>query len=290
MKIYYISGAGRSGSTLLDIILGSHPEGFSLGELQFLPTNGLVDEEYCSCGARVPQCPFWLEVSEKWQKERILTLEDYIRIQRSLIRNKRVFHLVWNSFFYPGKEFRQYVKDTAALYHILFEVTGKAFLVDSSKSPANILIMRRMQLNFEVIHLRRNFSGVLSSTKKFFEKKAEDGVEREIKPQKTRYTLVTYLLDNFFTVFFSIGLSRRKIKYEDLVLDPPGVLSDLFRRDDEYEKKLINRGPFQPAHLVAGNKLRMSKEINILPNLPGNSTKKSSRSEMLLVKLVDLLF
>ena len=36
-KIIFILGIGRSGSTMLDLMLGSHSQGFSLGEISKIP-------------------------------------------------------------------------------------------------------------------------------------------------------------------------------------------------------------------------------------------------------------
>lgn len=54
----YILSAGRSGSTLLDLLLGSHPEAMSLGEITYLPRS-FVRRAICTCGAPVPECEFW---------------------------------------------------------------------------------------------------------------------------------------------------------------------------------------------------------------------------------------
>ena len=44
-KILYIVGAGRSGSTILDIALGNSPEICSSGELVHLPERGWLDDQ-----------------------------------------------------------------------------------------------------------------------------------------------------------------------------------------------------------------------------------------------------
>ena len=44
MKVVYIMGLWRSGSTLLDIVLGNHQSIESVGELRNLPIVGWNDE------------------------------------------------------------------------------------------------------------------------------------------------------------------------------------------------------------------------------------------------------
>jgi hypothetical protein len=47
-QVFYIASAGRSGSTLLDIILGNSKEVFSCGELTNLFSSCHLNNEYCS--------------------------------------------------------------------------------------------------------------------------------------------------------------------------------------------------------------------------------------------------
>src|SRR5690349_13952079 len=60
MYIFIIS-AGRSGSTLLDIITGQHKDIISLGEISHLPKN-ITLNSVCGCGAKVNDCPFWQKI------------------------------------------------------------------------------------------------------------------------------------------------------------------------------------------------------------------------------------
>src|SRR5437773_1697066 len=50
VRVIYIMGAGRSGSTLLDTILASHPEVVGVGELVNLHSAGWTAKEICACG------------------------------------------------------------------------------------------------------------------------------------------------------------------------------------------------------------------------------------------------
>ena len=52
------AGKCHSGSTLLDIILGSSENAFSAGELTFITRDSIVDE-YCSCGDLISECELW---------------------------------------------------------------------------------------------------------------------------------------------------------------------------------------------------------------------------------------
>ncbi len=58
----YILAASHSGSTLLAMLLGSHPDVCTVGELK---ATSLGDPERyrCSCGARIRECAFWRDLA-----------------------------------------------------------------------------------------------------------------------------------------------------------------------------------------------------------------------------------
>jgi len=68
-KIVFILGVGRSGSTLLDVTLGSHPSFVGLGEIYATLRNDFNILENstisCTCGNLVIDCPFWGKVAER---------------------------------------------------------------------------------------------------------------------------------------------------------------------------------------------------------------------------------
>jgi len=64
MSLIFIAGLEHSGSTLLDLILGGHPQIVGLGELYQLlrpgsPHLSRSGDIFCSCGATMDTCPFW---------------------------------------------------------------------------------------------------------------------------------------------------------------------------------------------------------------------------------------
>src|SRR5688572_22169017 len=63
-RLAYISAASHSGSTLLAMLLGSHSEVCTVGEIK---ANKLGDPERyrCSCGELIRKCSFWTTVSAR---------------------------------------------------------------------------------------------------------------------------------------------------------------------------------------------------------------------------------
>jgi hypothetical protein len=61
-RVAYIAGAGRSGSTLLAMLLGALPGCVSIGELRHMWRRGIQLNQRCGCGEPFWDCPFWSDV------------------------------------------------------------------------------------------------------------------------------------------------------------------------------------------------------------------------------------
>lgn len=65
-RVIFILSLGHSGSTLLDLLLGSSPEAVSCGELYDVArgknARGGDDQGVCGCGLSIKDCPVWSKV------------------------------------------------------------------------------------------------------------------------------------------------------------------------------------------------------------------------------------
>jgi len=59
VKVLYIAGETRSGSTLLDCMLGETGSFFSTGELFLIWRQGFMQDLLCGCGKKIRDCEFW---------------------------------------------------------------------------------------------------------------------------------------------------------------------------------------------------------------------------------------
>src|SRR5919106_327280 len=62
VTVLFVVGSGRSGSTLLDILLGQVDGFFSTGELHSLWWAGILEGRRCGCGLAVTECAVWRRV------------------------------------------------------------------------------------------------------------------------------------------------------------------------------------------------------------------------------------
>jgi len=62
IKVLYITGWGRSGSTILDNIMGQIDGFFSVGELRYIWDRNLIENRLCGCGVPLEECPIWSQI------------------------------------------------------------------------------------------------------------------------------------------------------------------------------------------------------------------------------------
>src|SRR5215204_1738922 len=64
VKVLFILGTTRCGSTILENVLGSTPGFFAAGEIHML-WRGLMRGFRCGCGEAIPECEVWGPVLER---------------------------------------------------------------------------------------------------------------------------------------------------------------------------------------------------------------------------------
>jgi hypothetical protein len=281
-KIIYIAGNGRSGSTLLDIVLGSHPDAFSAGELTFIGRVGIKDE-LCSCGERIGACPFWTEVMAAWRKRGVPDPETYRKLRWRFERNKASLRTLVRSTVRPSPLYRDYCAATEALFDALHEVSGAPIIIDSSKTPARIPVLRSFG-DVRVLHLCRRFTGVLNSSQRGFEKDLDAGVEEDIPPRATRKVLADWVLNNLLTEMFAAGTDRHRVLYRRFVQAPEEAVALLGVPPEGLERRT-----FSAEHMLAGNRMRLKPSITVDGNV-GFKRDQLSQFQASLATGVDLVF
>ena len=143
--VIYITGSGRSGSTLLERILGAIPGFVNVGELIDLFRRVAPHDEHCGCGELFSACPFWSEVGIKafggWPTS---LLEETQRLQRTVARQRHLLGHFRASSANPGNlsdELRRYQEIYHHTYRAILEVSQADVIVDASKGPAQGLAL-----------------------------------------------------------------------------------------------------------------------------------------------------
>ena len=161
MKILYISGYGRGGSTALDILLGNHPHIVGVGELVHIFGDWLDRDRLCSCGAPYQDCAFWKDLFAGCPP-----------VSRDL-QVLRDFGSVWNvprilSERITATALQTYRKYQSHVIKYVLARSGKSLVVDSSKSSwavaGRFQALRRLaDQDVYVLHLVRHGLSVIES-------------------------------------------------------------------------------------------------------------------------------
>ncbi len=144
-RVIYLGGFGRSGSTLLERMLGAVPGWVNVGELVDLPRSVFPDDERCGCEERFSACPFWSEVGRRaydgWDADRLRRLAE---LRTEVARQRHVPALLRAGR--PGGRrltdaLHEYQRDYGRLYRAVAEVSAASYVVDASKGPAHGLAL-----------------------------------------------------------------------------------------------------------------------------------------------------
>jgi len=224
VKILYVMGTGHSGSTVLDIVLGSHPRLFGCGELVHFSSPRTLQGDSCSCGAKISECEFWTQVYGQWSgKVGAAELKDLDGSRRAFERLRSLPRLL---FFPPrGRGIESYSKLTRAVYESILETSGKEVVVDSSKGPVRALMLSSLPwADVHILHLVRDGRAVAWS---YYKKLLRNvGEEKQVGSGRRLLRILRFSLEWVVVHLTSEFVKRRcgckhaRIRYEDFVADP----------------------------------------------------------------------
>lgn len=178
---------------MIDLLLGSHSQCMSLGEIEHLPKN-LALNTPCSCSALARECEFWSQVADRIkaiQGKDILEspysfqvgLHKATRVidpefqTASYLRKRKVILAIKQFEYFLRMEpkwlagltapFELGVRNTFELYDAVRQVSGKPVLIDSSKEyRKGIALYRRAPGTVRLVVLTRDGRGVFNSQRK----------------------------------------------------------------------------------------------------------------------------
>ena len=256
IKIIYFVGMGHSGSTLIDLILGTSKNCVSMGELEYF-TDFLKDENApemdkhpqssCVCGKKFKDCSYWKSILAKVDDSKCYNYE-------SSLAEKLKIAL---SMYLPLKV-RFNTAGHETLFKQILEQASKnkgskvEYIIDSSMDVRRMIYLSQVAgVELKVIHLVRDARGVVNSFEKIgrfwlrtmFEWKLTNMIAKRFLKKnldKKDYMLLSY---DLFAQHPKKYLSRIKKKF-DLSLNVEGFID------------AVNK---QEYHQVGGNRMNMRK-------------------------------
>ncbi len=261
--VVYIAGYGRSGSTLLDMLLGNHARMFGAGELTWLFREANSKQSRCSCGQQVLQCEFWRDVLHRVSLR--IGHDDW---QRAAVVSENTERL--GCLHRPTSE---YVQQWTATYEAMRAVSGKPWIVDSSKSTRRghyrlQLVGQHMPGRLKIIHLVRDPRAVMWSVARGSNRKIEGGNRKRGRAGGMTRGLLSWILTNLAVEYLlrrNSNWSTLRIRYEDFVSntdDGLNRLGDFLELDmTEVIRQIRDGDSFPSGHGICGNRMRRSGKV-----------------------------
>ncbi|MBW1999944.1 MAG: sulfotransferase [Deltaproteobacteria bacterium] len=272
-EVIYIMGSGHSGSTVLDIVLGNHPDIVSVGELSNFITKRKTDSEYCACGEPANRCQFWSNIYWEWtDRVKRGEVEEYLSLQNTFEHFKHWFHLQRTKRDdFQSPRFQAYAEGARALFEAISVVSGKNIIVDSSKNPVRALALSMVPgIDLRLVHLVRDGRGIVWSFRK--KRGKEKNIRAKLVYSSPWLASFEWVLNNaasgfLLTEAYSQGI---RIRYEDLVEQPGKVLTDMGRALEiglePVIDALLSGKEMRIGHNIAGNRVRMTGSIRLKPD------------------------
>lgn len=268
-EIVYVAGYGRSGSTLLDILLGSHAAFMSGGELTYLFEDWDKPGRACACGARYAACPLWSQLPRALP----VSVQQAAQIVRRFDGRGR-------GRFPPRG--RADEEGTVAMSHYaaiarcildLAQGQGARYLIDSSKTAGDaarrpLALQGIAGIPVKVIHLMRSPWATWGSVRRGSNRQLEGHGDR--KRWRLARAVAGYVIANGHAYHAGRRLGGRnyyRLRYEDLVRNPRPVIEELGRYLGVDLRRLARAAAagesFKVSHNVGGNRVRLQREITL---------------------------
>lgn len=254
-KIILIGGYGRSGSTMLEIILSDFCGAVGVGEVKNSWERGFINGDPCSCGAAGDACPFWQAVLAEVRQKTGLGIKDINALRLQVERNRYFFaHRVLGL---PRGRYRRarqrYMDVLRVLYEAVWRVSGRKIIIDSSKDPAHIdLVAGIFPDKAVVLHLVRDPRAVVFSrrySRNALKKKRRDGLWS---------SSIQWVAINLFTARLRRAHPYVLIRYEDAFRSTGQLLSTFEESPPIAQCRSASSGEGVD-HSTSGNPVRLEE-------------------------------
>jgi hypothetical protein len=267
VSIVYISGSGRSGSTILGELLGQL-EGFvSVGEVNQIWDFYTDENRLCGCGVSLAKCQKWAAILARACGPGVAeACARMVRLRAKWSRLRRLpFGGVRSKHRFVVAQRAAYCRQLGKLYSAIAAESGCRVIVDSSKSPVYGYLLQSVPgIILSVVHLVRDPRAVAYSWRKLKRDRGwrEDGSGVRYMEQEG---LVRSSLE-WDTVTIATELLWRKstrylrVRYEDFVECPSRWVQKIAGMvgGDGDSLRFVDGSSVQlnTSHTVAGNPSR----------------------------------
>jgi sulfotransferase family protein len=278
-RIVSIVGTGRSGSTLLELLLGRLGGWVAGGELRRYWHGAPIPGWVCGCGRPFVECEFWGQVRTDLRAEgilpdeypRLLALQDsYLRLRPAPLARLMISARRADDARSP---LHRYQLGMSALYRAVGRAAGARLVVDSSKKPPDAYLATwNPAVEVFAVHLVRDPRAVAHSFSKQVPNPQPDS-QYMFRANPFGTGIRWDIRQGLCEALLKPRLGRRymRLRYEDLVRDPAEAVRSVARLVNQPDPDLgfIENGrvEFEPNHTFSGNPFRLRHEaIEIHPD------------------------
>lgn len=262
IKVLYILGSGRNGSTVLADALGSAPGVENVGEIHWIWDRGMGENRPCGCGEPFRDCIYWRRVLGEIEDVSPPDAAERAAARHATLEGLAPLRLLgrrWARRLRPQQ--RDYLDVTERLYRAVAASASAEIVVDSSKRPVYGQAITRLDgLDVHIVHLVRDARAVAFSwrRKKLNPDRPDGGYMARYPSWKSA---VGWAVWNAMGEYLRLRNRGRflRVRYEDFVADPRQVLETI--------------GGFVGTELTAA--LSGDRELTLSPNhsISGNPSK-----------------
>jgi hypothetical protein len=233
-SVAYVGGMGRSGSTILQAVLGGVDGFVPLGEVRGVWQAHLINE-LCGCGQPFSNCPFWTQVGDLafggWNAG---LSEDMIRADQAVLRHRQIPFSAVTGLIDGRAQLRAKLAGAlGCVYAAAAQVSKSRVLIDSTKdAPYAYLLDGLPTLDLRVVHLVRDPRAVAHSWRRLVERPEYCEIDFLRDSHMDRYRVSTaatqWAVRNILFESLRVrGVPTARILYEDLVRQPNDTLAEL---------------------------------------------------------------
>jgi hypothetical protein len=269
VKVLFIAGLGRSGTTLLANLLGQIDGYLSLGEMRHIWDRGILENRRCGCGAAFRDCPLWRRIldracggfDERLARRMIAARDGSLRTRHLALLASPVAPRIAQ----PAPESTEVLR---RLYASIRAETACRVIVDSSKSPADAYRLGLISdVDLHTVHVVRDPRAVAyswsSRSKKTYDAGGDEVMER-FDPIR-----ISLLWDWWNVLLPRIwardGKPYIRVDYESFAAAPREVIQRIMRFAGEEAQFLPfvgeRRARMSVCHTVSGNPNRFSTGV-----------------------------
>lgn len=264
MRVLYVGGWMRSGTTLVGDLAGASPDAVALGEVSGVWGEALRGT--CQCGLPIPECPLWARVFEAVEARHDLSLDQvggFAGVVRGVLRTRRFPRLAALRADDPQAwpdDVRRVVDVTRTMVDTVARTTGAAALVDTSKLPPLMQIYRLAGVEaLHVVQPVRDPRAVAASENRT--RAVRPGESTTVPPGRAaaRSALMWSLSNVAVAMAGRRATTYERLAFDDLVSDPRAVMEATLGRIGLAPPEWVDGRPDTSGnHQAVGNPARFT--------------------------------